>query len=137
MKNLILFILFISCTSANDIKYIPKETMQKDTITNLINKARIENDLNLLQSETLLISLSKIKAMQMESDKEVNHNGFASLQVGTESFGEIVGYGYKTESILFQNYMNSEEHNKIILGDFTHIGSYTSNSYNCILFAKY
>lgn len=138
MKLLLLFIVFISCSNPEqEIKYIPKGVVANDTLTKLINDARIENGFNSLVSESLLIELSKVKAIQMESDKEVNHNGFSSLQTNAKSYAQIVGYGYGSEARLFNAYLNSNEHNYILLGDFTHIGSYTINGYNCVIFAKY
>jgi uncharacterized protein YkwD len=137
MKTILLFLIFISCTSADEIKYAPKETAATDSITKLINDERKNRSLNELKAENLLTELSKAKAIQMESDKEINHNGFTNLEVQTGTFSQIVGYGYKSEVNLFNSYMTSSEHKEKILGNFTHIGSYTYKSYNCILFAKY
>jgi uncharacterized protein YkwD len=137
MKTILLLLIFISCTSAEEIKYVPKEVVANDTLTKLINNERRNRSLNTLQSETLLIELSKKKALQMESDKEVSHYGFSSLQIYTDSFAQIVGYGYSNEEVLFNNYMRSPEHQDKILGNYTHIGSYTYKTYNCVLFAKY
>lgn len=137
MKTILLLLLFISCTNIEETKYIPKQVITNDTLTKLINNARVDNSLKPLQSETLLISLSKEKAIRMEINKEVNHNGFSSLQVQTETFAQIVGYGYTNETSLFNAYLKSEEHNKYMFGNFTHIGSFTYKNYNCVLFAKY
>ena len=138
MKLIILFLIFISCTiPEQDLKYIPKEVTANDTLTKLINNERQNRNLNPLQSETLLISLSKIKAIQMESQNQLNHNGFTNLETHTETFGQIVGYGYNNEISLFNAYMYSPNHRQDILGSYTHIGSYTVNGYNCVIFAKY
>lgn len=137
MKTTLLLLLFISCTNVEEIKYVPKGVITNDTLTKLINNERKDRNLNELKSEILLIELSKTKAIQMEANKEINHNGFTSLPIQTETYGQIVGYGYKNENDLFLNYMNSPEHQKYILGNFTHIGSYTYKTYNCVLFAKY
>ena len=130
MKNLLFCLLFISCSNVEE-KYIPQEIETNDTITKIINDARIEKGLNSVVSEKLLTELSKQKAIQMESDKQVNHNGFTNLDIHSESVGQIVGYGFKSEVSLFENYMKSEEHRNVILGNYTHIGScllYTSPS---------
>ena len=137
MKYLILCILFISCTNVEEFKYVPKEVITNDTLSKLVNNARLARNLTELKSENLLIELSKTKAIQMENDKEVNHNGFTSLPIQTETYGQIVGYGYENENDLFLNYMKSFEHKDKILGNYTHIGSYTYKTYNCVLFAKY
>lgn len=138
MKALLLLcLLFISCTNVDEIKYAPQEVITKDTLTKLVNNARVDNSLNELKSESLLIELSKVKAIQMESEQSINHNGFSSLQVQTETYAQIVGFGYKTELSLFNAYYNSLSHRQEILGNFTHIGSYTFNGYNCVIFAKY
>ena len=137
MKTLILCLFLISCTNVDLETYIPQETQAKDSITKLINNERHNSGLNELKPESLLIELSKQKAIQMESNKELSHNGFTNLEVQTETFSQIVGYGYKSEVNLFNSYMGSTEHKDKILGNFTHIGSYTFNGYNCILFAKY
>jgi len=116
---------------------MPQEIIITDTITKIINDERRNRGLNELKSEKLLTELSRQKAIQMESNKQVNHNGFTALELHSESYGQIVGYGFKSEVSLFNNYMNSEAHKNVILGNYTHIGSYTFKSYNCILFAKY
>jgi len=137
MKTLLLCLLFISCTQPEVIKYVPKEVITNDTLSKLINNARVDKGLNALQSETLLIELCKKKAIEMEASKEINHNGFTSLEIKTDSFAQIVGYGYDDETSLFQAYLKSNEHNYIIYGNFTHIGCYTYKTYNCVLFAKF
>jgi uncharacterized protein YkwD len=137
MKTLLLFLIFISCSNVDQLQYVPKEVTATDTLTYLINSTRIENNLTVLKPEILLIELSKKKVLEMEINQEVNHNGFAELPIQTETFAQIIGFGYKTESNLFNSYMTSPEHQDKILGNFTHIGSYTHNTYNCVLFAKY
>lgn len=137
MKTLILFLIFISCSNVEETKHIPQEITTNDTITKIINDERHNRVLNELKSEKLLTELSKQKAIQMELSKQVNHDGFAILNVHTETYGQVVGYGFKSEVSLFNNYMNSEKHKNVILGNYTHIGSYTHKTYNCILFAKY
>ena len=138
MKLLLLLLLFISCTTPErEIKYIPKEVITNDTLSKLVNNARLARNLTELKSEILLIELSKTKAIQMEANKKVNHNGFTTLPTQTETYGQIVGYGYENENDLFLNYMKSLEHKDKILGNYTHIGSYTYKTYNCVLFAKY
>jgi uncharacterized protein YkwD len=137
MKFLILIFLLISCSNSEQLKYFPKEFSTNDTLIILINKQRENSGLNQLISEKLLTELSKKKVIQMEFRQELNHDGFTELPVKTETFAQIVGYGYKTETNLFNSYMTSENHKESILGNFTHIGSYTYKSYNCVLFAKY
>lgn len=137
MKTFLLCLIFLSCSDVAEIKYIPKEIIANDTLTKLINNERRNRSLNELKSESLLIELSKQKVLEMESDQEVSHNGFAELPIQTETFAQIVGYGYKSETNLFNSYMTSGSHKDKILGNFTHIGSYTHNTYNCVLFAKY
>lgn len=136
MKNLIFCLLFLSCSNVEE-KYIPQEIVTNDTITNIINDERIDKGLNELKSEKLLTELSKTKAIQMESEGKVNHNGFTNLEVHSEIFSQIAAYGFKSDLGLFNGYMASAEHKDKILGNYTHIGSYTYKSYNCILFAKY
>ena len=137
MKTLLLFLIFISCTSAEEVKYAPQEVISNDTITKLINNERRNRSLNELKSESLLIELSKQKVLEMERNQEVSHNGFSELPIQTEIFAQIIGFGYKNEANLFNSYMTSSEHQDKILGNYTHIGSYTHNTYNCVLFAKY
>jgi len=137
MKTILLFMIFISCTNVDLKHYTPQEIQATDSITKTINDERKNWNLNELKTESLLTELSKAKAIQMEADKEVSHNGFTNLEVQTETFSQIVGYGYKSEVNLFNSYMTSSEHKDKILGNYTHIGSYTYKSYNCILFAKY
>jgi uncharacterized protein YkwD len=137
MKFLILIFLLISCSNVEQLKYVPKEFSTNDTLIVLINKQRENSGLNQLIPEKQLTELSKEKAIQMELRQELNHDGFTELPVKTETFAQIVGYGYKTETNLFNSYMTSENHKESILGNFTHIGSYTYKSYNCVLFAKY
>jgi uncharacterized protein YkwD len=137
VKTLLLFLIFISCSNVDQLQYVPKEVVATDTLTYLINSARLENNLTVLKPEILLIELSKKKVLEMESNEEVNHYGFSSLPIKTETFAQIIGYGYKSETNLFNSYMTSGSHQDKILGNFTHIGSYTHNTYNCVLFAKY
>lgn len=138
---ILLLILCISCTSPQDKllpTYIPIEIVVNDTITGLINKERKERGLSILIPESNLVELSKQKCIQMYKEQEINHNGFTSLPLYTEIYGQIVGYGYENEINLFNSYMNSSEHYYIIIKPkFNYIGSYTYKTYNCILFAKY
>lgn len=132
-----LIYLFASCAPEENIKYIPKTIVNEDVLAKLVNDARVDKGLNTLQSETLLIELCKSKAIQMESQQSINHNGFTNLETHTETFGQIVGFGYKTDLSLFNAYLRSNEHNHIIYGNYTHIGTYNYKTYNCVLFAKY
>lgn len=116
MKLILLFIVFISCTNDVEvIKYAPQEVITNDTLSKLVNNARFDKGLNELKSESLLISLSKEKAIQMESEQNINHNGFSSLQVQTETYAQIVGYGFKCDNSLFNAYYNSPNHRQEIL----------------------
>lgn len=137
MKTLLLFLVLISCSNSEQLKYVPNEFLMNDTLIVLINKERAISGLNQLKPEKLLTELSREKAIQMEFRQELSHDGFSSLPVKTETFAQIVGYGYKSETNLFNSYMTSETHKENILGNFTHVGSYTYKSYNCVLFAKY
>lgn len=137
MKTILLFLVFISCSNVEELKYVPKEVIANDTLTKLINDERRNRSLNELKTESLLTELSKAKVIQMENDKEVNHNGFTELKINTDKLSQIVGFGYKNEINLFNSYMTSPEHKDKILGNYTHIGSYTYKTYNCVLFAKY
>ena len=138
MRLILLFIVFISCANPQEaIIYTPQEVITKDTLTNLINQERIRFSLNELKPEKQLIELSKAKAIQMEANQEINHNGFSSLPIQAQTYGQIVGFGYSSELNLFKAYINSPNHNKAVLGNFTHLGSYTFKRYNCVIFAKY
>ena len=137
MKTILLFLVLISCSNVEQLKYVPKEYSTNDTLISLINKQRENSGLNQLIPEKLLTELSKEKAVQMEFRQELNHDGFTELPIKTETFAQIVGYGYKTETNLFNSYMTSENHKENILGNFTHVGSFTYKNYNCVLFAKY
>jgi uncharacterized protein YkwD len=63
---------------------VPKEANATDELTKLINDERHGNRLNELKPESLLIELSRQKAVQMESEKKVSHNGFTDLELYTE-----------------------------------------------------
>jgi len=72
MKTLIIFLIFISCTNVEEIKYIPQEMTTNDTITKIINDERRNRSLNELKSEKLLTELSKQKAIKMELSKQLH-----------------------------------------------------------------
>jgi len=137
VKILILCLFLVSCSNVDLKTYIPQEIQATDSIIKIINDERHNYRLNELKPEKLLTELSKTKVMQMEANKELDHNGFTNLETNTETFSQIVGYKFKSEDGLFNGYMSSSEHRDKILGNFTHIGSFTYNGYNCIIFAKY
>lgn len=135
--SIIIVLMLFSCSTPEPMKYVPQEAVSTDVLTTLINNERSRLNLNELKAESLLIELSKQKAIQMEDAKEINHDGFTQLQTNAETFAQIVGCGYRTENDLLNAYMNSETHKNIVLGNFTHIGSFTYKNYNCVIFAKY
>ena len=129
------------CSYNNDeeliIKYIPNTNIVvNDTLLNEINKYRkMQNLCELLPEETLMEESIKRVAI-LKTQDTLTHNGFTSIDIGAKSLGEIVAKGYKTDLGLFKAYQKSEIHNKIMLGDFKYVGSFTEDTYNCVLFAK-
>lgn len=138
MRALLFLFLFVSCTSPEVVTYQPVVVNTNNQLVGYFNMARTTQGLQPLIEEALLMELAKNKAIQMEALHEVNHDGFTSMQTYSITYSQIVGYGYPSEKNLFNSYMTSDEHrNSILDKKFTHIGCYTINSYNCVIFAEY
>ncbi len=138
MRALLLLFLLVSCTSPEVVTYQPVAINTNNQLVAYFNTARTAQGLQPLIEEALLMELAKNKAIQMESRHEVSHNGFANIQTYSQSSSQIVGYGYPSDQNLFNSYMTSDGHRRSILNKkYTHIGSYTINSYNCVIFAEY
>jgi len=119
------------------IVYIPNTKIEvNDTLIDYINKYRTENNLCIVLPEQGLIDASKIRVAFLKTQDTLTHNGFTSINIGAKSLGEIVAKGYKTNLSLFKAYQKSAIHNKIMLSDFKYVGSFTEDTYNCVLFAK-
>ena len=119
------------------ISYKPVE-VEADSLTDQINTERIDRGLNTLVSEKLLTEIAEHKATSMYLNSAVNHNGIVERQEETmaDINGEIVVK--VSPEYMFEVYMNSPGHKeRIINPEFTHIGSYTVDKYNCVMFAKY
>jgi len=120
--------------------YYPIESLEYDELVSLINIERQNRNLSVLKSECRLIDIAKKKAMEMNRDKSITHNGFMSRSVASEAitFAENLGYNFKSPKILLEAYLNSPSHkDNIIQANFTHVGSWTEEKYNCLTFAEY
>jgi uncharacterized protein YkwD len=120
--------------------YHPIESLKFDQLVFLINLERQKRSLSTLKSESRLIDIATAKAMEMNRDKSITHNGFMSRSAASEgiTFAENLGYNYKSQQALLDAYMNSPSHrDNIIQANFTHVGSWTEEKYNCLVFAEY
>lgn len=137
-----LLVFYLSKSKPTLVKelYKPVPSDKTSTLLTLINDERVKNNLSPLIPEELLMTICEEKCNDMINTKSCNHDNFTDRFVKSQSISllENVGYGYSTDSSLFNAYMRSSGHRSNILSkNTTHIGVYTKDSYNCCLFAKY
>ena len=116
-------------------------TILETEIVNRINEYRNENGFSLLATDQQTQILAHDHSDYMAVVKEVTHSGFSSRHLelknkGAVGVGEIVGGGYSTVEAVVIAWLKSEDHNKIIKGNFTHCGVSIKEKYYTVIFIK-
>jgi len=77
----------------------------------------------------------------MITSEEASHNGYTErveilMKLGAKAVSEIVGFGYVECGGAFKSFINSEHHDKVIIGDFNLVGIDITEMYYTIIFIK-
>lgn len=142
MRFLIILFLLVSCSTSNEKKYKPQETILTGdglTMLNKINQIRSEVGLNLVVPEKKLNDIAQKYSVEMDGTKVINHNGFNERQIESccYSFGECLSYNYTVTSS-FEAYVLSKSHSQTLVNPrYTHIGYGRSGRYECVLLGGY
>lgn len=97
-------------------------------ILSLVNDYRNSTGRNTLGKVSEISLEAKNHNLHMRSAMEVCHHNFGQRfntlkkRIGARSMGENVGYGYRTAGAIFEAWLKSPNHRKIIEGDHTHFG---------------
>lgn len=118
-----------------------KHTTEETEIVNGLNKYRNENGYNRLLTDQTAQILAEEHSVYMVDVNEVNHSGFSQRDLelknkGAVRVGEIVAGGYHSIEAVIRAWINSQDHNKIIKGDFTHCGVSVKEKKYTVIFLK-
>jgi len=139
MKYLLL-ILLLSCTNEQpDLSYLPKQIEYVGFQIELLNELNLVRGERVLKPELLLTNIAMQKAIEMENLNSLSHNGFSQRSEisNTVMFAEVLNKNMVTAKSYISAFMNSREHRKAILGNYTHCGIYEYKGYLCINFGSY
>lgn len=146
-----LLFLIVSC-SAEDVKEEifdpahPTNSSLELELLELVNDHRNTLGIGELQRLEKISYQARLHSEHMAGAKEVCHHNFGSRlkalkeQVGAKSMGENVGYGYRTSEAIFQAWLKSPNHKKIIESVYTHFGISATqaeeNTYVTLIFIR-
>ena len=156
---LILIITYSSCSNIDDTdEYfeIPIDHSlinlnnweMTDSILSKINNHRADLGHKLLQKDTMYATTYALQHTQyMISKNKLSHTNFfirkeLLLKKGATNVAENLAYGYTSGESVVNAWINSENHKKIIEGDYTHIGfgilnsNYNEKNYFTTIFYK-
>lgn len=144
----LIIIILISCTPLKvDSFYCDNMNSNISSYENqvfiLLNEYRLSKGLDNVYSDVLCASnLAKEHCVYMDSVNNLSHYNYqyrASelYSRGAESVGEIGGRNYGFPIALVNAFKQSQRHNRVILGDYNHIGIGSYNGFITIMFYKY
>ena len=153
---MLLLLCIISCTARplpDTIEvYTPEiysyNTVEEREFLTLLNNYRESVEANKVVSETYLTQLSKEHCEYTVEMGEISHIGIQSrrdnvFNKGGTLYGEIIGKGYSTVQTLFDAYLASELHRKVIdTKSYDHIGvtickDESNKIYNMTIFVEF
>jgi len=144
LKNVLISIVFgmvfFSCSEEHDDTYLynTAETLTIENATyteieveilKLVNEHRVKLGIPSLKKSDIISSVADSHTNYMIENGEISHNNFDQrLQylmnnANAKSMGENVAYGYKSAESVFNSWLKSNDHRKIIENkNFTHFG---------------
>lgn len=146
-KMVILICILTGCEPDNDLtpptyeQNEARHTEQETEIVNGLNNYRNEKGYNILLTDQTAQELAEAHSVYMAEINEVTHEGFSSrclelTNKGAAGVGEIVGGGYSTTEAVVKAWLNSQDHNKIITGNFSHCGVSIIDKKYTVIFIK-
>jgi uncharacterized protein YkwD len=148
IASLIAIVFTIYSCSNDSLSSNPKESVPEKTVDynyspaeletmDLINKYRVSNGLNALEKINYISVKSQEHNNYMITNDIVSHDDFVARSediikvLGVKKVGENIAYNYNTPQAALNAWINSPEHKKNILGDYTNFGiSITQNPAN-------
>lgn len=129
----IIFAIFWSCSKeevTSNVSYEHKEdilTLRESNFLSLINEYRRSHNLTELEPDALAGLEAYKHNVDMIIDGKPSHNGFPERQKvlmenGALKVGEIIGYGYSGIQGAYRAFIASDEHLKVIKGDYNAVG---------------
>mgnify|MGYP003624504015 CR=1 FL=1 len=123
-------------------------TQVESDILTLVNNHRSSLELKLVSPEKKARTMAFAHCDYMRENGAASHNNFFTrknelVKYGAKDVGENVAYGYTTANSLFNAYLNSEGHRKVIEGpiyDYIGIRSIKDTKgkyYNTLLFVNF
>lgn len=153
-----ILMLFNSCSEELDEDIINNEIdlnilnendwEYSEDIFQLINQHRLSIGKYSLEMDTLYASAYAIEhSKYMIEAEDVNHDNFFNrsnglLKQGASEVGENIAFGYYSAKSVFNAWLKSESHRRIIEHDYTHVGfgvlrsSINNKYYYTLLFYK-
>ena len=138
----VLCLLLTSCSSEDDGIYFDKAAtvnveyseIELD-ILELVNEYRTSKGLNSLEQLSIISSVAETHTTYMAEVGKVSHDNFPLRHeqlvkdAKAKLVGENVGFGYSTADAVFEAWLNSESHRKVIeKPNYTHFGISTEQN---------
>ncbi|MGK2864868.1 MAG: CAP domain-containing protein [Chitinophagaceae bacterium] len=135
-KKIFCFIFFfIPCAKADTVLdetiFIPSDNMLTLTgmefeLFNAVNLFRLENKLSPLKSDEFLYNLAKERFEDFKKIDTVSHEGLGEIREEAFEYelviGENIAFGYSVPRSAYNAFINSDDHRKNILGNWTYTG---------------
>ena len=139
---LICLLMFASCSMEDTMDLTPYDVVWQDfhRAYTLVNEYRVEEGQERLIYSSVLQEYCKVRVEQLIILGGLNHQGFYDLNLadnlGVQFASEVIASGHSTSETVVEAWKNSEPHNRVLIGNYDHVGVYESEGFWAMIFVK-